>query len=966
MSKLSDLVLLLPEYELEGYPRHLPSIDADNLLTCWISLWHPQLIAASQAIPRWNHAEQLPSELANKIFVLPQLWADRVSEEKRALLSNSGAILVESQLPWRELQVELLHKLGTTPVEGLVEELRDDFAALGYAYLQIQLMTRQLRYTSNLDQLLFSEQACKAVDATLANDRETAERMLQACFDSLGQERDHYYSLDVNLLDLTLLAKSTLGKSFSQQLSSDSSTTLLASANLLRQVSEKQPASLQRIAELQSDNKLCVIGGLDEERPHPLMPRQSATRDLMRGRNAYKSLGIEPPRVYARMSFGMSAETASMLKRMNYNGALLVALAGGSYPQSSQVKLSWESSDGVFLPALASPVLDASDPSSFVSLGWTVGESLDHQHVPSLIFAHWPDAGCDYFALLKIIARRTPALGKWRLMDEYFVETDQPYHQERLDPYAFKFNWLAEADSAADTVLRTKHTHQLQARGRSLQNLVNLQYQLDQFRNTPDRNHERREDEPPRKFHALSIDKLSPELQEYNDLNDSLFDSDVVVKDAVHLANDLAEKISHSVLERLSKKLGKPKSTIASSEAESRLILNPRSAAIRVPVHTAASLGLDSSADWHFAAGRVGNDHVTSVDVPSMGFVLAPVLEETATDRTRILPLADTVGLLRNEFLEAQIDGDRGHLRSLHIPSRRGNRLSLMIAHRERGSDGKFAYSEMVAQDVKMLTSSNMCGLQRATGRLEKNGAKVGKFEIDYEVWRGSRVLEVTIRLSELQPLTDSNPWKSAYTLRMAWPNEAAILRTFNVGSRVSWPSGRAISPELIEIDETDYHTHYLTGGLAFHRRTEERFLETILACGEQTAVTHRIGIGVDVPTPLLAARSFMDRRHELALSGVATASSGWMASVDVRDVLVDFETPLVDDEGKLVGVRLFVSETSGKSTTAKIRLLRGVESANRVDYFGGMISKLTTEEDRITIALRANEQVNVDVVWKR
>jgi hypothetical protein len=89
------------------------------------------------------------------------------------------------------------------------------------------------------------------------------------------------------------------------------------------------------------------------------------------------------------------------------------------------------------------------------------------------------------------------------------------------------------------------------------------------------------------------------------------------------------------------------------------------------------------------------------------------------------------------------------------------------------------------------------------------------------------------------------------------------------------------------------------------------------------------------------------------------------MASVDVSDVVVDLEAPLVDDSGKLVGVRLFVTETSGKSSNAKIRLLRNIASANRVDYQGGMISKLTADNDRVTIALRANEQVNVDVLWK-
>ncbi|MCA9157234.1 MAG: hypothetical protein KDA72_02845, partial [Planctomycetales bacterium] len=62
---------------------------------------------------------------------------------------------------------------------------------------------------------------------------------------------------------------------------------------------------------------------------------------------------------------------------------------------------------------------------------------------------------------------------------------------------------------------------------------------------------------------------------------------------------------------------------------------------------------------------------------------------------------------------------------------------------------------------------------------------------------------------------------------------------------------------------------------------------------------------------------------------------------------------------------RLFVSELEGKATSAAVRLLREVASATRVDYLGGKISQLTTNQDKVTIALRAHEQVNVDVLWK-
>jgi hypothetical protein len=83
-----------------------------------------------------------------------------------------------------------------------------------------------------------------------------------------------------------------------------------------------------------------------------------------------------------------------------------------------------------------------------------------------------------------------------------------------------------------------------------------------------------------------------------------------------------------------------------------------------------------------------------------------------------------------------------------------------------------------------------------------------------------------------------------------------------------------------------------------------------------------------------------------------------------VLTVSVDLETPLINEAGKIVGVRLFVSENAGKATNLKIRLLREVAAAHRVDYMGGRMSKLTAKDDQITIALRSNEQVNVDALW--
>ena len=224
----------------------------------------------------------------------------------------------------------------------------------------------------------------------------------------------------------------------------------------------------------------------------------------------------------------------------------------------------------------------------------------------------------------------------------------------------------------------------------------------------------------------------------------------------------------------------------------------------------------------------------------------------------------------------------------------------------------------------------------------------------------------MTVRLSELKPL-DADPWQSAYVLRFAWPTEAAILRVFPSGSRESFAGTTAISPLLVEVDEAEYRTHLLTGGLAFHRRIESRFMETLIAVQGQTEVTQRFGIAVDLPYPQQAAAQFIDHAYEVELTSSKAISnkSSWLFNVYVKNARLDLECPLLDSQGKLIGQRIRLTETDGKLANAKIRCLRDAHEAYRVDNLGGRIGKLTVVGDACTISLRANERVLVDVLWK-
>ncbi|QDV25417.1 polysaccharide deacetylase family protein [Aureliella helgolandensis] len=970
--QVRECVLFLPSYELDGYPRHLPSPEAAALLSGWIGLWHPQLMALSQTLPRWHQVESPPSNLEHGIYVLPECSTEYLPHDLEARVADANSVLLRPVTAWRDMQQRVLKSVG------LVDEYADEhplawivpqFAALGFAYLQVQLMTRQLRYSSNLDLTAFSEQAMEAAEAAQAGNAELAEEKLQGCFDSLGQERDHYYSLDVHLVDVTLLAPTTLGRSLAKQLDNGFKTSYLASAELLSQLRDKNGTNFQQFVDSVASEQACVVGGLERERPTPLMARETMARDALAGRAAYAELGVEPPLVFGRMSYGLLPDSAAFLRRLGYKGTLLLAFSNGRYPLGNQTKISWEASDGTFLSALAGPVLDASDPASFHSIGWTLGDALDHQHVPTVLFAHWPGRYCEFYELLQLVAARTPALGKWQTASDYFIDTDQPYHQERLKADAFQCNWLAETEDAGELLLATKAYHLAQAQLRSVQNLSNLLWQLQHSSTRNDKLPVPTPEispDPSALPLPLAMQAWAPDLAALQSRVDSLFDDIPRAEQRAAEIQQQLDQYANQVLQELAGLLAAIKQAAPTDNDDCvRVLLNPRSCPVRVISTLPTQRSYPADTAWHFAEASTGDARQACIDLPSMGFVASDLAAEPSSG-PREAALAENGGLIRNEFLEAQVDMSRGHLRTLHVPGIRGNRFSLQLARRTHDAQGELVYSEMVASKVQVITANPICGVIRASGVLKEAGRSVGKFEVDYQTTRGSRILEVKFRLSELQPLGDGNPWRAAYVARLAWPTEAAILKTYACGGRQSWTSGKAIAPALIDIDEADYHTQILTGGLAFHRRTDLRFLETILATEGQSSVEHRMGIGVDLPYPIQSAMAFMDHPYEVSLpkGNKPISKSGWLVSCNAKNVTVELECPLVDEQQRLIGMRLFLTENAGKSTSAGIRLFRELKSAARVDYIGGKVGDLSVSGDRVTIALRSSEQVNVDVVW--
>ena len=130
---------------------------------------------------------------------------------------------------------EIAQRLSTLlelRTDEAIKQWADEFYALGYAWLQVQLLTRKIRYSSNLNQQRFESALIKSAIAVVSEDYHTAEEELTTCYDTLMEEKNNYYPVKPDLVDLVLTSPKTLGESFKTEVESSHPSNFLLTGDL--------------------------------------------------------------------------------------------------------------------------------------------------------------------------------------------------------------------------------------------------------------------------------------------------------------------------------------------------------------------------------------------------------------------------------------------------------------------------------------------------------------------------------------------------------------------------------------------------------------------------------------------------------------------------------------------------------------------------------------------------------------
>lgn len=968
--KYADVLILLPCHSLEDFPTHHSGDDAAGLLAGWSALWHPALVDSTQRMPSWFRADSPPEDLANKLVVVPSVSQSEVPSGLDQRAEQSGALLICDQTDRESILQRALEPLGDS-VSAIDPELAGDFLALGYCFLQVQLLTRQMRYSSNLDEFHFQKQLVEGATAAVNGDGETARQRLSRCFDVLAEERDHYYPVEACILDVTMVASTTIGETLCGQLESDLISNLMISGELLDRIVETQPQTLAALQKAAEENRLGLIGGEYAELRLPLLSCETIRSQLLRGLTRFEQVLGCRPRVFGRWRFGLTPMLPQILQHCGFEAAVHATLEEGVFPEGTQTKVRWEGCDGTAVDSIARPPLDANKPGTYLNYSIKMGESMDMDHVATICLAHWPGQISPWYEDLRRIARYGAALGKFATIDSFFRETDLPVHQDRFRVDQYRAPYLKQAvqgnrpDPVSSVVRYWRRRTAAQA-AHALDTLAMLIGQAepsaeDSDRLSPDKLLDR-------------VDALADEIRDPAEAGEAAEDRPKGAAPAADL-DQLVVQAGQQAMARFAACLPRA----PQSNEEGYLIVNPFSFVRRLGLDVTQLAGLPTVERPVYAADEYRGTRHAVVDVPPMGFVwvtAGPKSSSVKKDPKGGQTMAEQC-LLRNEFFEVLIDPATGGLRAIREYNSRNNRMSQQLAlrlgappRRKRGdvwqeTDLNACYTQMKADSIETTVASSVLGEIVARGRLLDAQGKVrAGFQQTYRLMRGSRVLVLDIQLEPGEDL-DVDPWNSYYGARFAWGTEAADVRRAVNMTRFASSLKRLEAPHFVEIEDGGKRTTILTGGVPFHLKPTARMLDSLLVVRGERERRFRLGIGLDLKNPLHEALALEAPVYSVfqAAPPPTPSRSGWLFHLDARNVTATHWEPLVEG-AEPIGFRVRLLETAGRAAKVSLSSFRPVNAARQRGLDGSPRNDCNLDEGRITLQMAAHQWTEIEATW--
>lgn len=967
MPTYSHLLIILPCHSMEDFPTHHVGEDAEDLLANWTAIWHPALIAGCDALPRWHQADSSDISLDQEkeggcLVVIPKINNLVINPELRKVLETQEAVIISNESSRPQI-IDLAFK-GCPDASKLADQvdpgLANDFLALGYAFLQTQIMTRQLRYSSNLDEERFAEAVVTAAQAAVAGDHQNARDGLTRCFDILLEEKNSYYPVEPELLDVVLTAPTTLGISLRRQLTQEHHFNLLLTGRTANLLAEKNPENLRHLTQLISENRATIIGGLEDELPDPLMSTESSINQIRLGRNSIRQHLEAQPAVFLRRRFGLTPSAPGILSQFNYCGAIHATFDDGKFPASSSCNIRWTGDDERSILALGDVPLSAAEAGSFLGLSIRLGEAIDSAHVASVVLVHWPAATCDAFDDLIRITRYSPLFGSFVGLNDYFDTVYDPGYGDTFTSDEYRTPYLKQAIERQTPNPISRFTDYWQqfyklAQCRSVLVQVCCRGMLES---------------------RLALD-WTQRIDDYQSKIELQLNTEETCDELPQLIDQLTNQIAQLLVPTEPAEGGPRPATKSELNTDWINVVNGSSFKRRIEMKTDSFNAGTLKQDLPVVFCDSDSKHANwLVEVPGMGSAQINVKSPDTKDQFKADPRVCDERLLRNEFFEVRIDEATGGIRGIQLYGSRINLASQQLAMRSPSNSRSKSqrltqarYTRMVAEEITAHSDSRFSGTIVSSGQLIDGDAAVANFKQSIHVARGKRVIDVEIQLDLLVEFTSSiNHYLCS---RLAWKDESARVIANTQETRQQVTSDWFHATNFLEVAQDQNRLAMLTGGLPYHRRTTRRMVDSLLMVAGERQQNFRFGLGVNLGYAMAAAHDWMT--PPLIVNGIPTDSgknqSDWLFHFNCKNILATWWEPFFDDQSRWSGVHIRLRETEGRKGTLGIHCPRMIATGERVNFAGDFVESLEvakSDPSKLEIAFDRFEFFQISIHWKR
>ncbi|MDR0326778.1 MAG: hypothetical protein LBI05_00625 [Planctomycetaceae bacterium] len=873
--------------------------ETQELFEAWTAAHHPALFEMDATMPRWETASYPPFNLQQDIVIIPpcceSFWNDDWTKK------TADCTLIRNTIHRDEIVQQIL-AARNCPESHFDEDFVQDCYALAVARLWIALLNRNRYYLSKPDESRLKSLMTDAIQAVRNNEPEAQKQAIQGAFDEIAMAKDKTQPSQIHYLELILAAPTTVGEPLRQLLEEAEHINLFMPSGVLETLPETYPDTFSQLKLAVEQNKVRFIADDTEPQSLTLLPILDVADRILEGGSVYRELLNVSPKIYGRLTPGLSPVMPQLLKSAEFSGVIHFApLAGWRIKEKVQSKIVWQGVDSTSIDALVRYPIDATTFIGFFDLAEQLCSQMSQDSVPTGVFALFPGQKSSWIPLLRRMSRFSSGLGKFEEIEEYFRNTVHSGSFQRFGYEIYPVNALMECDQnplSHWNELYRKNTDRLVQS--SLEMLVKL---LKRSTATP------------------SEDESFGRVQ-------------------------LVQQFMEAVLPA-------PSSTPSPGE-EGTLVVNPLSFSRRMFVNDIAvdvpPLG------YAFVEGTSSSEDGSNSSPTLLGRFFktknTPVLARTA---------ADDIGrgekrkvfILENRYFSAKFDALSGTLRSIFTNRSRFNQLSRQIAFRKDQT-----YSIQAADEIIIAKATAEVGQLKMTGRLvTPDGEVAARFTETVTIRSQSRLLKFDVTLEPVMEMDDDR-WNSYIAVRYAWNDDALnMCGGLNDGLHELPDRSHLHSPKFIDLRSATESLTFFTEGLPFHRRSGNRQLDTLLMVKGELQRQFRLGIAVNAKNPVQLSYDFLLGQDGWAfpVSCRPKTPSAWLFQIESNNVMALYWEPAWEGD-TLIGYMVYLQEVGGRRAHFALRSFVPPQHAAAMNFQGKELKTLKVDADAVLIDMHIYE----------